>query len=237
VSQLSIANFLDSVRRTVGDTGTSREATVRDERLDGVDGTTKRFTALFYPIKDMELRKTVGGVTTVLANPADYSFVADTGIITTVAAPQAGDPVDTLLATYHFYWYADADFYDFILDAFGMIGLNPTNQTNNSASARAANVLLQCPDGLLRAVEMFSAHAFNKRRAIEYANRFGSSSGGQSVNVDVVTKNFRDLGDEFYTEGVAQRDAYYTRFGATKAPASASPRGMAGLGIPYTPKR
>lgn len=242
MSLITLAQFVLDIRQDVGDTGKSRENYSRDERLDGVDGTTKRFTLLYYPVApgaspgsyDFELRKTHLNVTTLLTIVTDYTLDGANGIVTTIAAPAAGDPIDELKATYHYTWYDDDQYYDFIDDSCMIVGVIP-DQTL-APSARAADSLVKLPDGLMDAVKKFCAHAFYKRRASEYATRFNSSANGQNVSVDVVTSNFRKLAEETWKEGTQLRDDYYKRRGAREAPAGMLGAAR-GLNVPYTPRR
>lgn len=245
MSLISLDQFVLDIRQDVGDTGKSRETYSRDERLDGVDGATKRFTLLYYPVAaaaspgtfDFELRKTHAGVTTLLTITTDYTIDGVNGIVTTVTAPAGGagvDPIDELKATYHFTWYDDDQYYDFIDDSCMIVGTVP-DQTM-APQARAADALLKLPDGLMDSVKKLCAHAFYKRRASEYATRFSSSANGQTVNVDVVTTNFRKLAEETWKEGIQLRDDYYKRRGAREAP-SFGLSAAKGLNVPYTPRR
>jgi hypothetical protein len=245
VSLISLSQFVLDIRQDVGDTGKSRETYSRDERLDGVDGTTKRFTLLYYPVMpgaspgsyDFQLRKTHLNVTTLLTIVTDYTLDAANGIVTTVNAPAGGpsvDPIDELKATYHFQWYDDDQYYDFVDDSCMIVGVTP-DQTL-APPARAADSLVKLPDGLMDAVKKFCAHAFYKRRAAEYATRFNSSTSGQSVSVDVVTTNFRKLAEETFKEGMTLMYEFYKRRGAREAPAGVLGAAR-GLNVPYTPRR
>jgi hypothetical protein len=243
MSALPLAAFITQCRQEVGDTGVNRESMVRDERLEGVDGTNKRFSVLYFPIApgptvgtyDFQLRKTVAGVTTLLTIVTDYSLDAVNGVVATVAAPAAGDPIDVLLATYHFLWYPDTDYYGFVIGAASIVGVNPT-QTLGTDALRAADCMTKLGDPFLDSMRKFVGHLFNKRRAVEYATRFASSAGGQSVNTDAVTANFKKLADEFFQEGIQLRDDVYKRRGARES-ASFAIGAYRGTHPGWTPRR
>lgn len=217
MSALTLAQVVATSRVVVGDTGTGRAALSRLEQVAGkINGTNKTFQVLYFPLvstASFELRK--NGV--VLANPAAYTVDLNTGIITMVTAP-VNSPMDILEATYSFIWFPDNDYYEFIASAGTMIdvvglGANP--------AAVAQDVVTKMQDVLYDAFKQFIGYYYNTRRADENAHRYAAAAGGQSVNVDVVTKNFRDLAKAFYENGVAMREDYYKRRGAREAPAAA----------------
>jgi hypothetical protein len=217
MSALTLAQVVATSRVVVGDTGTGRAAMSRLEEPGGkVNGTNKTFQVLFFPLVSalgFELRK--NGV--VLANPAAYTVDVNTGIITMVTAPVTS-PRDILEATYTFVWFPDNDYYEFIASAATMVdvvglGANP--------AIIAADVITKLPDTLYDAFKQFIGYYYNTRRADENAHRYAAAAGGQSVNVDVVTKNFRELAKSFYENGVAMREDFYKRRGAREAPAAA----------------
>jgi hypothetical protein len=216
VSQLSLAELVTAARRTVNDTGSGRNALIRDEQLGGIDGIKKRFGLLYYPIVTSTIELRLNGV--LLATPANYSVDETTGIVTMVTAPSDGPPMDVLEATYRFLWFADEDFHEFIAEAAVSAGFP---QAGATATARATLVAENYPDGMLDALLAFVGYHFNVRRADEHAHRFSSSAGGQSVNTDVVTKNFRELSKQFWDMGVTMRDDFFRRRGAREAPSVA----------------
>lgn len=235
-----------TIRAMIGDTGDHRESMVRDERLEGVDGANKRFTVLYYPIAmttdvtpvpRFELRLdgallTYSSSTTPPAG--QYNVDPDTGIVTMGTAPTNGDPIQVLSATYRFVWYKDDAYHEWIVNAAITMGFGPSMSLATPA-LKASAALVAIPDGLLDALHKMVGHLFNKRRATEYAIRFASSSGGQSVQVDVVTGNFRKLADELWDEAIQMRDDYYKRRGGAAAPAAGISRFRP---IPtYTPRR
>lgn len=232
MSVATLAGTITTIRALVGDTGAHRESMIRDERLEGVDGTNKRFTVLYYPIvtvatvPQFELRKTAGATVTVLTyvsgtpTGSEFTVDPDTGIVTVGTAPAANDPIEVLTATYKFFWYTDEAYNEFIVQASIALGFTP-NMALTTAALRAAAALVAVPDGMLDALHKMAGHLFNKRRATEYATRFASSSGGQNVNVDVVTTNFRKLADELWDEAIQARDDFYKRRGGREAPAGA----------------
>lgn len=217
MSQQTLAQVVANVRVVVGDTGSGRAAMSRLEEPAGkINGTNKTFEVLYFPIvtASFELRK--NGV--ILATPADYTVDLTTGILTMVVAP-ASNPRDILEATYRFIWFPDdPDYYQFIASAATMVdvtglGANP--------AAVAADAVTKLPDVLMDAFRNFVGYYYNTRRADENAHRYAAAAGGQSVNVDVVTKNFRELAKSFYDNGVAMRTDYYKRRGAREAPSAA----------------
>jgi hypothetical protein len=232
-----LADAVSSCRALVGDAGTGREALIRDEQLAGVDGVNKRFQVLYFPVvtpaSAFQLRKNG----TLLAQPADYSIDVTTGIVdmvtapTTTGGPQGG--FDVLAATYSFLWYADNEYHEFLIQSAGSLGFAPI--ATGTVSSRAADAVLKVPDALFDAFRKMVGHLFNKRRAIEYAYRFASSSGGQSVTVDVVTSNFKKLADELFEEAMKLRDDFYTRRGGAAAPRFGT--GNYGPIPTYTPRR
>jgi len=217
MSQLTLAQVVATSRVVVGDTGTGRAAMSRLEEPAGkVNGANKTFQVLFFPLTsaaNFELRK--NGV--VLANPAAYTVDVNTGIITLVVAPITS-PRDILEATYTFVWYPDNDYYEFIASAGTMIDVVGVGATPILV---AQDVVTKMQDVLYDAFKQFIGYYYNARRADENAHRYAAAAGGQSVNVDVVTKNFRDLAKNFYDNGVKMREDYYMRRGARNAPAAA----------------
>lgn len=217
MSQMTLAQVVASCRNLVGDSGSGRAAMSRLEQVAGkINGTNKTFQVLYFPLvgaANFELRK--NGV--VLASPADYTVNLSTGIITLVTAP-VNAPMDILEATYTFYWFVDNDYYEFIASAGtndDVVGVGATPMDV------ATSVISQLPDVLMDSFKQFVGYYYNTRRADENAHRYAASAGGQSVNVDVVTKNFRDLAKNFWDNGVKMREDYYMRRGARNAPAAA----------------
>ena len=215
MSQLSLANLILAARRTVNDTGTGRSSLVTDEQMGGINGSSKRFSTLYNPIVAGTFEVRLNGA--VKATPGDYSVDLVTGLLTMVVAPVVGPPMDILEVTYRFQWFADAEYEEFLSDSATNAGFPPTGTTMN---ARATSVAANYPDDRLDALLAYVGYRFNMRRADEFAHRFASSSAGTSVNVDVVTKNFRDMATKFLEDADSMRDNFYKRRGAREAPAA-----------------
>lgn len=221
MSAQTLDQVVASCRAIVGDTGTGRNSLNRLEQPSGkINGTNKRFQVTYFPIVASSFSLLKNGAP--LADPADYTVDLDTGIITLVVALVPGTPptgsMDIVEATYSFIWFNDNEYYEFIAAAgtsLDVDGLGATPQ------AIATDVVFKIGDNVLDALKQLVGYHFNNRRADEYAHRFSSSAGGQSVNVDVVTTNFRNLAKQFYENGIKSRDDVYTRRGKRSAPAAA----------------
>jgi hypothetical protein len=145
-----------------------------------------------------------------------YTVNAANGQIIFGSAPSAGALLEV---TYNFNWYADSEYYEFIVNAFQVCTGSPA--TGSTIADRADAAMLLMSDALMDALKQFVGWAFNERRADEYAHRFASSAAGQSTNIDVVTTNFGKLAERFYKRGVELRDGVYTRRGQQKEPGAA----------------
>ena len=247
MSQAALADIVLAIRQAVGDDGSSVECTVRDERLEGVDGVNKRFTVLRFPINSttgapFQLRQSHNGTVSLLTITTDYTIDTDLGVVTMTTAPALGDPtdpakpIDVLFATYRFFWYKDdSNYYEFLIQACRNCGVFPT-ATLTTPAARAADVLLKLDDNLIDAVILLAAAAFNLRRATEWASRVDSSSGGQDVKPSSPSKAYADLAKKFGDRGIEMRDDVYKRRGKRNAPAAGLGR-YRGLNVPYQPPR
>jgi len=229
MATISLAHYITTIRALVADLGTSRSATVRGETPSGImDAVNKRLRVQFYPIVTATFVLYKNQV--VIADPADYTVDLSTGTIIMVVAPNFN--TDRLEADYRFYWFPDSDYYEFIYAAGGHVGLTGSGVT---PTERAQSTIAQSTDCLLDAIRQFAAYHFNIRRAEEYADKFTASAGGVSVNVDVVTKNFRDLAKAFFDRGIQMRDDCYKDHGKRDQPA-ADIRNFSGVGR-YQPRR
>jgi hypothetical protein len=229
MATITLAQYIITIRALVSDLGTGRASTMRGEIPSGImDGSNKRLQIQRYPVVDTSfvLRKNQ----VVIADPADYGIDLDTGIITLVVA---GDfNTERFDCDYRFLWYADSDYHEFIHAAGGHVGITGDGA---DAAARAQSVLTHSTDCLLDAIRQFAGYHFNIRRAQEFADKYNASAGGVSVNVDVVTKNFRELAKAFFDRGIQMRDDCYKDHGKRDQPA-ANIRNFSGVGR-YQPRR
>lgn len=126
---------------------------------------------------------------------------ANMGMITITPAPATGFVVD-----YFFYFFADADYTEFLNDAARDLMGNgdPTLIT----------------DALTSALLQYALGHFYLARATQYAHRYSSSGGQAGQSVDVVTKNFQALAKAAMDYARTLRNDYYDRLGQRDAPAS-----------------
>ena len=199
---MTAANIILAVRQDVKDAAKSN--IVRGEVPSGdVDAVNKRFYLAYQPIVTASAKVYQNG--TLLTLTTNYTIDEETGIITFVAIPAVGTKIEV---DYYYNWFNDASYTSFLDNASQSLGF---------ASATITSI----PEGLIPATLKFVAHYYYKARAAFYANRFNSSTAGQTVNVDVITKNFKDLATECWEEAIELRNDYYKKFGQQNQPASA----------------
>jgi len=239
MSALTVAQVVASCRALVGDTGTSRDQFVRDERPQGdKDGVNQRFKTLYYPIPDLTRVKLFQNGTAVVQAAAyppatgEFFLDASTGQLT-MGTPPAGTPQDLLEISYPYTWYTDNDYHEFIAQSGRYVGAVGVGATPALVAASAVSKTL---DDLMDSLMLFVGYTFNKRRADDYAYRFSSSAGGQSSQVQTVAGEFRALAQEMWDEAVKMRDDYYKRRGAREAPAFGISN-YTGAGKDFTPRR
>lgn len=117
----------------------------------------------------------------------------------------AWNPTAPYFVDYNFNYFSSADYTSFLADGLRFLGI-PAGSTIDEMLAPAAYE---------------SAKAFfYDARASQYADRYKSEAGGVGQDVDVVTKNFQDLSKKAQLKAVTLRDAFYTRFSASKGPSS-----------------
>jgi len=218
MSQYSLAGVLSSCRDVVGDNGTGKESVVRLEEFDGFDGVKTQFPLKTFPVMSGTVTITKNGSTLVETPPAptgDYGVDYTNGVITFTVAPVTSPTRDSIYATYAFLNYADADYNSFIATAGHFIGVVGVGATT---ALQAASVVSLVVDAQIDALVLYVAHLYCKRKAVESAKKFGGSTGGLSVGVEVVTKAYEAQAKAYLDQATVMRDDYYKRRGAREAP-------------------
>jgi hypothetical protein len=235
MSAQPLAAVVKTCREIVGDQGTTRGQLIRTEKPEGkIDGTNKRFRLQFFPVQVVPPATfTLLKNGAPLATPGDYTLTAAQGIVDLVVAPVAGPPADILDAAYSWIWFNDEQYHEWIYSSAQHCGIYPP--TTGDPAARAAAAVLAVPDGLMDALRLWVACAYNYRRADEHAHETNSSAGGQSVSTSSKTGQFEKLAKDFCDRAVRMRDDYAKRRGAREAPASAN-SGFNPI-LRYTPPR
>ncbi len=214
MSQYTLALVLASCRDAVGDNGTGKEAVVRLEEFDEIDGVRRAFTFKTFPIMAGSVVITKNG--TPLAETTDYVVDYVNGVVTFTVAPVLTPTKDLIQATYGTTNYTDAEYYGFAVKAGLFIGIAGAGAT---VALQAASVVSQVLDAQVDSLVLHVAYQYCKRKAVEYAKKFGGSGGGQSVGIEVVTKAYESQAQAYLTDATEMRDDYYKRRGARNAPA------------------
>ena len=149
----------------------------------------------------------VGSVYVTLAgdvrSQVGFTVDAPNGLLAfAIAPPQDTEPFE---ADYNWQWFTDAEYTEFLDQGAEVLGV-----------AKGSDVT----EGLIPAQMQFALYYYYMRRAVQYAHRYAASGGIVGQQVDVVTKNFRDLGKCAWDAGSSLRDMFYKRQGQREAPAS-----------------
>ncbi|HXI01822.1 MAG TPA: hypothetical protein VNI57_01470 [Candidatus Saccharimonadales bacterium] len=233
-----------AIRAEVEDTGAGASAFAVDADLrGGRDNTNVRFTLPFFPAvaAGFELRRLDGSgvtlLTKVTSNPAanEYTLDPDTGIVTLGSAP-SGLTVKHQ-ATYYYLWFADSEYWKWIIDACRWCGFPPTAAYSaGSEDDGATSGLAIIPDGMLPAMYKYAQHLHWNRRAAAWASRFSSSTGGVSTGgVDDVGNKFRELARDALKAAESMRSDPYEGFDRRQIPTAAR-AGFQGFGR-FQPRR
>lgn len=209
MSTVGLSVILTQIRQGIGDDG--KDNLTVDGQLTGQqDGANLRFRAgNKYPVdpSGFEVRKNA----ILLATPAAYALDAAKGVVTFVApAPVSAD---ILRFTGTWSLFDDDTYYEWLAEAGGFVGvaIDPTAAT---ATTRAQAVLTATEDRFLPAVRSFVGHLFWKRRASEWAQRFGGSAGGTgAAGIDDISNKYLELARHSLDRATKLRDDARTGFG------------------------
>lgn len=194
----TVTSLIDKLRILSNDTDTANFSSPESSNPQP-DGANKRFRLQYRNV-------VIGSVYATYASNyrTQVGFVVDyqNGIVTFTTAPTVGS---ALLFDYNYQFYDDTDYNEFIGEASSLL-LYPDPTT--------------LPDGLVPSMLRFALSIFFTRRASAYANKYKSTGGLSGQDVDMVTKNYRDLSKDAYAQGEKLRDNFYERAGQRAEPAS-----------------
>ena len=209
------------VRSLVGDTPTKK--IIQSEQLGGsdlpqfpVDGTNTTFQLKNAPLSDdigMAIYSwvTIVGTGAVVRSQAIFTIVDPiNGIINFTDAPNPGSatPAAGVYVAYNYEWFTDSDYAQFLYQAAQMTlagTIDPTTIVN----------------GLSDAMVQYAIAQFWLARASQYAERYASSAGGVTEQVQAVAQIYLNLAKAANTRADFLKLDFYKRQGQREAPASA----------------
>lgn len=194
---LVLANVITSCRILANDTPTSNF--IPEETPKGLtDGSNTKFRLQYQNIVATSVYISYGST---FRTTTGFTVDLVNGILTFTPAPANGVK---LLADYNFQWFTDADWTEFLAQAALQLGSSTDVTTVNP--------------GLQQALEQYALYNFYMRRATRYADKYASTGGQASQQVETVTQNFLNLAKNAMKMGDKFRTDYYEKQGQQKNP-------------------